>query len=391
MIQVAVAKKRAIAARFLACVLPVVLSAVSAASASAATLTPKLVMTNPASTEAATASSLTPAVLGEAEPEDGIIEESAPVGGRTLLAPVTMTVTNPTKHPTFEIQVFDGAECPGAPIAAGTAAELEGAGIAVNVAADAKTTLSAVQVDSGTFERSSCSAPLYYWEGIVPPEGGSSSSSDGGGAGVTGSQGSSGSSSSGGSIGPGAPAGGRPAAPHIHTSPSDRANDMAPLVVGSAPGADTVAIYGNDDCSGTPLAKGPASQLSSGFEVAVAPNAATTFSAVAIAAQRSACSSPVTYTEDSTAPRTRITMGPGIKTRKRKAVFRFKDVTEDPPGTTFRCKVNKAQWKPCTSPFHLKHLKLGHYVLAIRATDLAGNPERKPVKRRFIVVPPAGR
>ena len=54
----------------------------------------------------------------------------------------------------------------------------------------------------------------------------------------------------------------------------------------------------------------------------VPENTATTFSAVSIGAQRSACSDPVTYTEDSLAPRTRITMGPGVKTRKRKAVFR---------------------------------------------------------------------
>ena len=102
--------------------------------------------------------------------------------------------------------------------------------------------------------------------------------------------------------------------------------------------------------------------------------------------QRSACSDTATYTEDSTAPRTRITMGPGVKTRKRKAVFRFKDITEDPPGTTFACKVDKKGWKPCASPFHIKHLKYGKHQVRIRATDLAGNHERKPVKRRFIVV-----
>ena len=115
------------------------------------------------------------------------------------------------------------------------------------------------------------------------------------------------------------------------------------------------------------------------------------FTAVAIAAQHSGCSEPVSYTEDSTAPRTRITMGPGVKTRKHKAVFRFQDITEDPPGTTFACKVDKAKWKPCNSPFDVKHLKPHHYVVTIRATDLAGNLERKPVKRRFIVVPSLGR
>jgi hypothetical protein len=172
--------------------------------------------------------------------------------------------------------------------------------------------------------------------------------------------------------------------------PSERANDLTPSVAGSAPGAGTVTVYASANCSGTPVAKGTPGQLATGLPVSVAKNTAVTFSAVSIAAQHSACSDPVTYTEDSLAPRTRITMGPGVKTRKRKAVFRFTDITEDPPGTTFKCKVDKARWKPCASPFHLKHLKLGHHALQIRATDVAGNREPNPVKRRFIVVPPVG-
>jgi hypothetical protein len=172
--------------------------------------------------------------------------------------------------------------------------------------------------------------------------------------------------------------------------PSERANDLTPSVAGSAPGASSVTIYPSANCSGSPVAKGTPAQLAGGFQVSVPKNAATTFSAVSIGAQHSACSDPVTYTEDSLAPRTRITMGPGVKTRKRKAVFRFTDITEDPPGTTFKCKVDKARWKPCASPFRMKHLKLGHHALKIRATDSAGNRERHPVNRRFIVVPPAG-
>jgi hypothetical protein len=79
-------------------------------------------------------------------------------------------------------------------------------------------------------------------------------------------------------------------------------------------------------------------------------------------------------------------MGPGVKTRKRTAVFRFKDMTTDPPGTTFVCKVDKQKWKHCASPFHAKHLKPGYHVVRIRATDLAGNVEPRPVKRSFRVV-----
>ena len=171
--------------------------------------------------------------------------------------------------------------------------------------------------------------------------------------------------------------------------PGERANDLTPSVAGSAPGAVSVVVYSGSNCSGSPIANGTPAELSAGFQVAVPKNSTATFSAVSIGAQHSGCSDPVTYTEDSTAPRTRITMGPGIKTRKHSAIFRFKDVTEDPPGTTFVCKLDKKKWKPCSSPFHLKHLKLGHYLVSIRATDAAGNVERKPVRRRFIVIPPA--
>jgi hypothetical protein len=385
-------ERRAISARLSACVLvafSMALCIVSTAAA-AAPPAPRLVTTNPGSTEGSPATSVTPAVLGEAEPEDGIIIESVRLGARAVLAPVTMTVKTPTAHPGYEIQIFNGAECPGPPVATGTAKTLEETGITVGVVANAKTILSARQIDPIVpAEPSGCSNPLSYWEGQIPVQETSPSGGSTGGGSGSGGPGSS-EPPPGSAVGPAAPAKGKPDAPSIHTSPSGRSNDLTPLVVGSAPGAGSVAIYRSSDCSGTPVAKGSPSQLSSGFEVSVAENVATTFSALAIASQHSSCSSPVTYTEDSTPPRTRVTMGPGVKTRKRKAVFRFKDVTEDPPGTAFACKVDKAKWKPCSSPFHLKHLKLGSYVVAIRATDLAGNVEPKPVKRSFIVVPPAG-
>jgi hypothetical protein len=342
---------------------------------------------------------LTPAILGEAEPEDGIIKTSFPIGERPVWFLAPRTVEHPTKHGDYKIQIFNGPSCAGAPIAEGTAEALEETGITVVVAGDAKTTLSAIQLNLSS-EASPCSNPLYYYEGNVPPEetpggtgtgggesnGGGPGGNDSGGGGNGPGQGPSGTPTGEEQFGNGGMARGKPDAPQIHMSPSDLANTATPRVVGSAPGAASVVIYGDGACAGTPVAKGAPSQLASGIEVSVPENAATTFSAVAIGSQRSSCSSPVTYTEDSSPPRTRITMGPGVKTRKRKAVFRFKDVTEDPPGTTFNCRVNRAKWKPCSSPFRIKHLKPSHYTLRIRATDLAGNVERKPIKRLFIVV-----
>lgn len=343
----------------------------------AAPAIPTLKATEPESTETAPGSSLTPAILGEAEPGDIIIEVFP--FATAWSAPTTHTVQNPTKHPEYKIEIFLGAECPGAPVWHGTAEQLETSGITVAATPDAATTYSAEQVDpANEGAPSECSNPLTYWEGNFVPVGGSP---EGGG-----SETPSGGSSGGGTIGPAAPAGGKPDAPRLHMLPRERANDATPLVAGSAPGANSVSVYASSDCNGTPVAKGSPSQLSAGLQVSVPMNSSTTFSAVAIGNGHSGCSDPVTYTEDSTAPRTRITMGPGVKTRKRKAVFRFMDITEDPPGTTFACKVDKARWKPCSSPFHLKHLKPGHYTVKIRATDVAGNVEPKPVKRRFIVV-----
>jgi hypothetical protein len=415
MTDVCIAKRRAIAARLLALLFPLAFAfGVPITSAASAPVAPWLLVTDPVSSQAEPASITSPSVFGEAEPEEGIIRESFPLALDSGLGPVTSSVVKPTTHPNYEIRIFSSPEClVGSMVAQGTAEALEEVGIPVPVEADAMTTLSAIQVDpSNPSELSGCSNALSYWEGNVPagPPGGAGgggetpggesggenaptsgpSPSNGTSSSTTTSSSSAGSSSNA-AVGGNTPAGPKPSPPNLRLTPSARANDMTPLVAGSAPGAEAVVIYDSPNCSGAPVARGPASQLPSGFEVPVAKNSATTFSAIAVAAQHSGCSEAVTYTEDSTAPRTRITMGPGVKTRKHKAVFRFQDITEDPPGTTFACKVDKAKWKPCRSPFDVKHLKPRHYVVAIRATDLAGNVERKPVKRRFIVVPTLGR
>jgi uncharacterized membrane protein YgcG len=392
---IVVAKRRASAARLLACLVPIgcALAGGNIAAADAAPVAPKLVTTNPTSSHAAPATVVTPSVLGEAEPEDGIIIESYPRFNTFSWGPTTAAVEHPTKHPGYEIQIFAGGECLGAPIATGTSEALEAGGITVGVQADAKTIISAVQVDPAEPEvLSRCSNPLSYWEGNVPPEeeanggGGSTGGGGGSGGGTEGSSGGTTQTPAGGSVGNATPVTGKPDAPHIHTNSGARANNATPVILGSAQNAASVSVYANENCNGAPIAKGSPGQLSAGFPVTVAPNSTTVFSAMAFGEQHSSCSDPVSYTEDSLAPRTRITMGPGVKTRKRQVTFRFQDITEDPPGTTFRCKVDKKRWRPCSSPFHLNHLKPGRHVLAIRATDLAGNVEPKPVKRRFIVV-----
>ncbi len=362
-------------------VIGVVLVFTSVASA-ASPKSPKLLGSDPASSASAPATSTSPSIVGEAEPEDGIIIERTPFTPDQL-------VPSTTKNPEYEIQIFSGSSCAGSAVATGTAAELEGEGIEVSVLPNVKSVLSADQVDpANASQPSPCSNALSYWEGEVPAEetSGGGGTGEGGGT-VTTTPPPTISSPPVTAVIPPAPA--TVKAPHIHTAPGGRGNNATPLVVGSAPGAGAVSLYAGGDCASAPIAQVSAAQLSAGVPVPVPANAETFFSAVSITSGKySACSETVSYFEDSSAPRTRITMGPGVKTRKRKVAFRFVDVTQDPPGTTFSCRQDKGKWKACSSPFHLAHLKFGQHVLAIRATDTAGNVEPKPVKSHFKVVRP---
>jgi hypothetical protein len=119
----------------------------------------------------------------------------------------------------------------------------------------------------------------------------------------------------------------------------------------------------------------------------MAPNTTALFSARSVDSDgdKSACSDPVDYTDDSIAPRTRITLGPGVKTVRRTVVFRFADITGGSQ-THFLCKVDRRPWKECNAPLKLKRLGHRRHVLKVKAYDAAGNREKRPVKRSFKVV-----
>jgi hypothetical protein len=119
----------------------------------------------------------------------------------------------------------------------------------------------------------------------------------------------------------------------------------------------------------------------------VVPNGEAIFSAKARnGAGASRCSDSVSYFEDSTPPLTRITFGPGVKTRKQVAVFRFADTTDDPAGTAFVCKFDKRPWRACQSPMRIPHLKRRSHILRVKAIDAAGNEEATAQHRRFKVI-----
>lgn len=274
--------------------------------------------------------------------------------------------------PEATVSIYPSTDCSGTAVAAATGAAFATPGIAVAVADNSESVFSARATMAGF--SSPCSAgSIAYVEVTPPPE-------SGGGNGGAGNPPAGGGTT--------APPASRPSAPRLHTVPGGSANDNTPTLTGSAPGAATVKVFSSANCSGPVLTKGPASQLGSpGLPLQVADNTVTFLSATGVsAAGESPCSDPVLYVEDSTAPRTRITMGPAAKTAKRKAVIRFADTTGDAPGTVFVCRIDKAKWKQCSSPLKIKHLRLRRYVIQVKATDPAGNVELKGAKRSFKVI-----
>ncbi len=341
--------------------------------ASAAEAPPPVVVsaTSPSSSPSKPQNTTTPLALGGEGSDDG-----------------TTVGIRPPRHGFFAVAagvngengvfIYETEGCKGEPIGEGTLKAFEETGIEVVVPAEERTELFAVQVYPGKSEHSPCPAVGFpYYEGTVPFEEAGGGESPGGGS--PGSE-SSGAGEASTSVFP-------PQAPRIHLEPSQRANDNTPLIAGSAPGAGSVRVFSSANCTGPAVAKGTASDLIAGIAVGVADNTTTTFSASSSSGgAQSSCSNAVTYVEDSTPPETKITMGPGVKTRHRKVVFRFADIAEDPPGTTFFCKIDRKGWKQCDSPFKLRHLGFRRHTLRVRAVDIAGNAEAKPVKRRFKVV-----
>jgi glucose/arabinose dehydrogenase len=161
-----------------------------------------------------------------------------------------------------QVKVFTNSNCSGSAAATGTPAQFTGAGITTPVPGDATTPISAVTTNSAG--NSKCSNSLNYVEDSTPP-----------------------------------------AAPSItSTTPPSPANNNSPSVKGSAESGSTVRIFKSANCSGTAAVTGSAAQFSSGLTVAVSDNTDTSLTATATdaAGNTSACSSALTYTEDSTPP-----------------------------------------------------------------------------------------
>lgn len=376
------AEGRAIAARPSLCLLAV-LAAVCAlgvlAPLASAAKTGQLVLTGstPPSSASSPAESTEPFIRGD---EESIIKTV--VGPRAFGLMGTALMGEPTNT----VSIYADSKCEGTPVATGTLDDLKTTGIQVKVEEDSVTTFYAEQTETEEpFATSPCSTPgLKYFQGEPPEQPGEEEEPPPGGGG-----GGEEPPAGGGSGGGGGPAvtPAAPVAPRIYLQPKGRSNLNTPQVAGSAAGAERVRIFASARCGGDLVAEAPGAELAAGIAVRVPDNSETAFSALSLAGgTKSECSQPVVYVEDSTAPRTRITMAPGAKTRRRKAVFRFADVSGDPTGTKFECKLDRRGWQTCYSPFKVKRLSYRRHTLKIRGADAAGNFESKAVKRSFEVV-----
>jgi len=158
------------------------------------------------------------------------------------------------------IEVYAGEGCAGTPVATGPAAALGTGSIAVPVTPNAATVLSARAVLGD--RRSACSTPTTYVHDTTPP------------------------------------------APPVllRTVPGSPSTVNVPAVVGTV-AADVVRVelHAADACAGPGVTVTPAA-LAVGAQVSVPSDAATRLTAIAIdaAGNRSACSAPLLYVEDST-------------------------------------------------------------------------------------------
>ena len=244
-----------------------------------------------------------------------------------------------------QVKIFTAPDCAGSPAAMGAATAFADGGITTTVPDDAVTTLSARASDA-VGNDSACSNNFDYREDSTAPE-----------------------------------------APDLNdTDPDSPANNNDPQVRGAAETGSTVRIYKGAACSGTSTV-GSAAQLDSpGIVVHVGGNRTTTFRATATdqAGNASACSGPLDYVEDSQAPPTQVTSGPGSKTSDTTPTYAFRS---DDASATFECSTDSSPFDPCTSPFTTEPLSVGQHTFRVRAKDAAGNVDATPALRNVQIVP----
>ncbi len=90
----------------------------------------------------------------------------------------------------------------------------------------------------------------------------------------------------------------------------------------------------------------------------------------------SGVSQDLAFSVDTTRPTATVASAPPAQTGARTATV---DVISSDAGSTFQCKVDRAAWAPCTLPLKLTKVRLGAHSVQVRATDPAGNVQRRPL------------
>lgn len=86
-------------------------------------------------------------------------------------------------------------------------------------------------------------------------------------------------------------------------------------------------------------------------------------------------------------PQTTLRRKPPKRTADRTPSFRF---AADEAGARFQCKLDKAAYKSCRSPFTSKKLGFGAHAFKVRAIDSDGRIDPSPASYRFRLVPKGG-
>ncbi len=104
-----------------------------------------------------------------------------------------------------------------------------------------------------------------------------------------------------------------------------------------------------------------------------------TFAVQSIDSASNADPTPATrdFTFDTVAPITTITKKPGGRTRTKRKLVKVRIPFSSDPAATFKCKLDKAPYEPCTSPYRVKaKSRPGEgrkHTISVRASDGAGN------------------
>ncbi|MBA2240283.1 MAG: hypothetical protein H0W09_03415 [Solirubrobacterales bacterium] len=91
------------------------------------------------------------------------------------------------------------------------------------------------------------------------------------------------------------------------------------------------------------------------------------------------------FSVDTIAPETNITTGPQGTIITRSASYGFTSLEE---GSTFHCRLDAGAWERCSSPQRYSSLANGDHDFSVRAVDAAGNSDRTPETRSFVVDAP---